>query len=160
MKRKYNVKLQELPRPHHADQGVRHRHQEHGPHLRGNTAQGFHAGEHGVLLLAARQAVSIVVFCGGLRLQECQALVLEKMIRMSDGYKITHSRVKQCSDQPESVFLVPAHGGFADRLGMYLGKVNSNLNKFTSRVWWTVTKRDMLHQQACHHAHGPNAGLI
>ncbi len=66
------------------------------------------------------------------------------MIRTSDVYKITHSRVKQRSDQRESVFLVPAHGGFADRLGMYLGKVNSNLNKFTSPVWWTGTKGEML----------------
>ncbi len=91
-----------------------------------------------------RQAVSIVAFFGGLHLQEHQALVLEKMIRTSDGYKITHSRVKQRSDQWESVFLVPAHGGFADRLSMYLNKVNSNLNKFTSRVWWTWTKGEML----------------
>jgi hypothetical protein len=66
------------------------------------------------------------------------------MIRKSDRYKITHSRVKQCSDQWDSVFLVPAHGVFADRLGMYLGKVNSNLNKFTGWVWWTGTKGEML----------------
>ncbi len=66
------------------------------------------------------------------------------MIRTSDGYKITHSRAKQLSDQRESVFLVPAHGGFADQLGMYLGKVNFNLNKFTGRVWWTGTKGEML----------------
>ncbi len=71
-------------------------------------------------------------------------MVLEKMIRTSDGYKIIHSRVKQRSDQRESVFLVPAHGGFADRLGMYLGKVNSNLNKFTGPVWWTGTKGETL----------------
>jgi hypothetical protein len=91
-----------------------------------------------------RQAVSIVAFFDRLRLQECQDLVLEKMIRTSDGYKITHSHVKQRSDQRECIFLVPAHDGFADRLGMYLGKVNSNLNKFTGRVWWTRTKGEML----------------
>ena len=27
---------------------------------------------------------------------------------------------------------------------MYLGKVNSNLNKFTGRVWWTGTKGETL----------------
>jgi hypothetical protein len=91
-----------------------------------------------------RQATSIVAFFGGLRLQECQGLVLEKMVRTSEGYKITHSRVKQRSDQRDSVFLVPANGGFADRLGIYLGKVNSNLNKFTGWVWWTGTKGQTL----------------
>ncbi len=60
------------------------------------------------------------------------------------GHKITHSRVKQRSDQRDSVFLVPANGGFADRLGIYLGKVNSNLNKFTGRVRWTGTKGQTL----------------
>ncbi len=88
-----------------------------------------------------RQAISIVVFFGGLCLQECQGLVLEKMIRTSEGYKISHSRVKQRSDQRDSVFLVPANGRIADRHGIYLGKVNSNLNKFTGRVWWTGTRR-------------------
>ncbi len=39
-----------------------------------------------------------------------------------------------------TAFLVPAKGGFAARLGKYLGKVNSDLNTFTGRVWWTGTK--------------------
>ncbi len=67
-------------------------------------------------------------------------LLLEKMIRNSDGFKITYSRKKQRSDQRESVFVVPAAEGFADRLTIYLAKVNSDLNKYTGQVWWTGTK--------------------
>jgi hypothetical protein len=40
------------------------------------------------------------------------------MIRNSDGFKITHSRKKQRSDQREIVFVVPAVGGFADLLAI------------------------------------------
>ena len=39
-----------------------------------------------------RQAISIVAFFGGLRLTECNDLVLEKMVRTNDGYKITVPR--------------------------------------------------------------------
>ena len=87
-----------------------------------------------------RQAISIVAFFGGLRLSECMDLLLEKMVRNQDGYKITHNWVKQRSDQRESAFLVPAKDGFADRLSEYLDKVNTHLKKFTGRVWWTGTK--------------------
>ncbi len=51
------------------------------------------------------------------------------MIRSSDGFKTMYSRKKQRSDQLESVFVVPAAEGFADRLTIYLAKVNSDLNK-------------------------------
>ncbi|MFN9906836.1 MAG: hypothetical protein ACK56F_12065, partial [bacterium] len=66
--------------------------------------------------------------------------MLERIIRNNDGYKITHSHKKQRSDQRESVFIVPAAGGFADRLAVYLDKVNSELNAYTGRVWWTGTR--------------------
>jgi len=36
---------------------------------------------------------------------------------------------------------VPAAGGFAARLGDYLTKVNTELDKFSGRVWWTGTTR-------------------
>ncbi len=36
--------------------------------------------------------------------------------------------------------MVPAAGGFAYWLAIYLAKVNSELNKYTGRVWWTGTK--------------------
>ena len=94
-----------------------------------------------------RQAMSIVAFFGGLRLQECLDLQLEKMVRTKDGYKITHSRVKQRSDKRESVFLVPAQGGFADQLGVYVEKVKSELNIFTGRVWWTGVNGNSLKKQ-------------
>ncbi len=65
---------------------------------------------------------------------------MKKMIRNSDGFKIMYSRKKQRSDQRESVFVVPAAGGFADRLAIYLAKVNSYLNKYTGQVWLTGMK--------------------
>jgi hypothetical protein len=60
---------------------------------------------------------------------------LEKIVRNNGRYNITHYRVKQRSDQQENILLVPAHGGFAARLGVYQGKMISDLNKFTGRVW-------------------------
>jgi len=54
-----------------------------------------------------RQAICIVAFFGGLCLQECLNLVVEKMVHNSHGYSIRHFRVKQSSDTTESVFLVP-----------------------------------------------------
>jgi len=67
-------------------------------------------------------------------------LLLEKMVRNQDGYKIRHNRVKQRSDQRESTFLVPAKDGFVDRLSEYLSKVNTQLQKFTGHVWCAGTK--------------------
>jgi hypothetical protein len=78
-----------------------------------------------------RQSISIVSFFSRLCLQECQDILLEKMIRNSNGFKIPHSRVKQRRNQRETVLVVPAAGGFADRLTIYLAKVNSKLNKYT-----------------------------
>ncbi len=144
MKRKYNVKLQEVPRLTMLIKGFNTDIKNKAPIFDETQLKAFMLGNMESYYWLVRQAVSIVAFFGGLRLQECQGLVLEKMIRTSDGYKIRHSRVKQRSDQWDSVFLVPAHGKFADRLGMYLGKINSNLNKFTGRVWWTGTKGETL----------------
>jgi hypothetical protein len=95
-----------------------------------------------------RQAIVIVAFFGGLRLHECCDLALEKIVRAEDGYTITHCRVKQRrSDKLESRFLVPAEGGFAAQLGMYLEKVHNCLNVFTGRVWYTGTKTQELRKQ-------------
>ncbi len=87
-----------------------------------------------------RQAIAIVAFFGGLRLQECQDLKLEKIVRTQDGFKIVHTRVKQRSDQRDTAFIVPAEGGFADRLAVYLEKIHTGLNNYSGRVWWTGTK--------------------
>ena len=87
-----------------------------------------------------RQAITIVAFFGGLRLQECQDLKLEKIIRAQDGFKIVHCRVKQRSDQRKTAFIVAAEGRFADRLAVYLNKIHTGLNNYNGRVWWTSTK--------------------
>ena len=94
-----------------------------------------------------RQAIVIVAFFGGLGLKECQDLLLEKMVRNRDGYKVTPSPCKQRSDQWESAFLVPENGGFAASLGVYLAKVNTDLSKFSGRAWWTGTKGHLLKNQ-------------
>ena len=68
-----------------------------------------------------RQAICIVAFFGGLRLQECMDLVLEKIQRGKEGFFITHTRAKQRrSDKLDSRFVVPEEGGFAAQLALYL----------------------------------------
>ena len=94
-----------------------------------------------------RQAILIVSFFGGLCLKECEDLLLEKMVRTGDGFKVTHSRCKQRSNQWESVFLVSEDGEFAARLGIYLEKVHTQLGKFSGWAWWTGTKGDLLKNQ-------------
>ena len=147
MKRKYNFKLQDLPRLTMLIKGYDTDIKSKAHIFEETQLKSFMLGNMECSYWLMRQALSLVAFFGGLRLQECNDLVLEKMIRTSDGYKITHSRVKQRSDQRESVFVVPAVGGFADRLGIYLNKVNTDLNKFTGRVWWTGTKGNDLKAQ-------------
>ncbi len=68
------------------------------------------------------------------------------MVRNNDGYRITHSRVKQRRDATESIFLVPEQGRFAACLGIYL-KLNTDLNYFTGRVWWTGGQGQVLKKQ-------------
>ena len=147
MKRKYNKKLQDLPRItmliKSFDTDVK---------VKANI---FEDSDIKAFMLATmessywlvRQAICIVAFLGGLRLQECQDLLLEKMVRNNDGFRIVHSRVKQRSDKRETAFVVPSQGGFADRLALYLEKVNTELNKFTGRVWWTGTTGNSLKNQ-------------
>ena len=147
MKRKYNFKLQDLPRLTMLIKGYDTDIKSKAHIFEETQLKSFMLGNMECSYWLVRQALSIVAFFGGLRLQECNDLVLEKMIRTSDGYKITHSRVKQRSDQRESVFVVPAAGGYADRLGSYLNKVNTDLNKFTGQVWWTGTKGNDLKAQ-------------
>jgi hypothetical protein len=95
-----------------------------------------------------RQVITIVAFFGGLRIQECMDLVLEKIQRGKEGYFITHFRVKQRrSDKLESRFLVPEEGRYAAQLALYLGKVNNQLKKYQGRVWYTGTKSDLFRNQ-------------
>ncbi len=95
-----------------------------------------------------RQVITIVAFFGGLHIQECMDLVLEKIQRGKEGYFITHFRVKQRrSDKLESRFLVPEEGGYAAQLALYLGKVNNQLKKYQGRVWYTCTQSDLFRKQ-------------
>jgi hypothetical protein len=95
-----------------------------------------------------RQAIVIVAFFGGLRLLEAMDLKLEMIIRSSVGYTITHTRAKQRSDKMSTKFLVPEEGGYASQLAIYLTKVNSQLNIFQGRPWYTGRKSAVLINQA------------
>ena len=147
MKRKYNVKLQELPRLTMLIKGFDTDIKDKATIFDEMQMKSFMLGNMESTYWLVRQAISILAFFGGLRLQECMDLCLEKIVRNNDGYKVTHSRCKQRSDQRETAFLVPAHGGFAERLADYLEKVYTNLNKFTGRVFWTGTKGNILKNQ-------------
>jgi len=140
VKRNYNMKLQDFPRLTMLIKGYDTDVKDKAEVFQDEHLKAFMLGSMEDSYWLVRQAISIVAFFGGLRLSECMDLLLEKMVRNQDGYKITHNRVKQQSDQRESAFLVPAKDGFADRLSEYLNKVNTHLKKFTGRVWWTGTK--------------------
>ncbi len=95
-----------------------------------------------------RQAVAILVYFGGLRNQECMDLKMEQIIRNADGYTITHKRAKQRSDKKFTKFVVPQEGGgYADRLSIYLTKINKQLDEYKGRVWYTGTKNTLLKKQ-------------
>jgi len=147
MKRKYNVKLQSLPRLTMLLKGFDTDVKEKALIFDEAEIKKFMLADMETTYWLVRQAISIVAYFGGLRLQECQDLLLEKIVRNQDGFKIVHSRVKQRSDQRETAFLVPAEGGFADRLAVYLDKVHTALNKYSGRVWWTGTKGSILKSQ-------------
>jgi hypothetical protein len=55
------------------------------------------------------------------------------------------------SNQPTPIWK-RAKGGFAARIGDYQAKVNTDLNKFTGRVWWTRIKGHMTTQCTFHSA--------
>jgi hypothetical protein len=71
-------------------------------------------------------------------------LKLSQIIRHADGYTITHSRAKQRSDKK---FVVPLEGGYADRLSIYVTKINKQLDKYQGRVWYTSTQHFLLKNQ-------------
>jgi hypothetical protein len=88
-----------------------------------------------------RQAIVLMSYFGGLRRQECSDLQLEKIIRGPAGYTITHKRCKQRTDSTFTKFVVPEEGGYADRLAIYIKKLNDELQKFQGRVWYTCTPK-------------------
>ncbi len=78
-----------------------------------------------------RQAIVLMAFW-----ESCD-LKLEQIIRSSVGYTITHKRAKQRSDKKSTKFVVPQEGGYADRLGIYMKKLNEQLFNFHGQVWFT-----------------------
>ena len=139
MKRKYNVKLQEIPRITMPLKSFDTDVKEKATIFEEAKLKMFMVANMESMYWLVRQAIAIVAFFGGLRHQECLGLKVEKMVRNTDGFNIRHFRVKQRSDATESVFLVPEQGGFAARLAnyRYLGKLHEELHVFTGRVWWT-----------------------
>jgi len=148
MKRKYSVRLQELHRLTKLiksfQQDVKHK----AAIFDDALIKGFMLGRMENAYWLVRQAICIVAFFGGLRMQEFKDLVLEKIQRGQEGYIVTHSRVKQRrSDKVETRFLVPEVGGYAAQLDLYLFKVNNQLKKYQGKVWFTGTKSEMLRTQ-------------
>jgi len=148
MKKKYSVRLQEIPGLTRLIKGFTLTQE-----VKQKTAifddvlmKDFMLGRMENAYWLVRQAICIVSFIGGLRLQECMDLVLENIQRGKEGYLVTYRRVKQrSSDKLEGRFLVPDAGGFAAQLDLYLFKVNNQLKKCQGRVWFTGTKSEKLH---------------
>jgi len=147
MQRKYSVKLQALPRVTLYIKGLAVDTKKKAPIIPEEPLKKFMAAEMPNAFWEVRQAIVIMAFFGGLRLTECMNLQLEKIIRSSVGYTITHSRAKQRSDKMFTKFLVPQEGGYADRLAVYLKKVNEQLSIFQGRVWYTATKSSFVKKQ-------------
>jgi integrase len=137
LKRKYNVKLQEIPRITMLLKSYDTDVKDKATIFEEAKLKMFMVAKMETSYWLVRQAITIVAFFGGLRHQECLDLVVEKMVRDKDGYKIRHYRVKQRTGATESVFLVPEEGGFAASLANYLGTIHEQLHIFTGRAWWT-----------------------
>jgi hypothetical protein len=147
MKKKYSVRLQEIPGLSRLIKGFTLT-QEVKPKAAifdDVLMKDFMLGRMENAYWLVRQAICIVAFFGGLRLQECMDLVLEKIQRGKEGHLVTYRRAKQrSSDKLEGRFLVPDAGGFAAQLDLYLFKVNNQLEKCQGRVWFTGTQSEML----------------
>jgi hypothetical protein len=143
-KRKYNARLQELPRLNLLIKGFDQDVKQKAAIFDDVLLKEFMVSRKDNVFWLMRQAICIVAFFGVLRLQECMDL----MLRGKEGYIITHSRVKQRrSDKLESRFVMPGTGGYAAQLALYLFQVNNQLKKYQGRVWLTGTQSDMLKNQ-------------
>ena len=148
MKRKYGARLQEFPRLTLLIKSFQDDVKQKAAIFDDAVIKGFMLRRMDDAYWLVRQSICIVAFFGGLRLQECLDLSLEKIQRSKEGFFVTHSRVKQRrSDKLESRFLVPEEGGFAAKLALYLFKVNNQLRHYQGRVWYTGTKSDSLRNQ-------------
>jgi hypothetical protein len=145
MKRKYSVRLQEIPALTRLIKGFTQDVKQKAAIFDDVLIKDFMLGRMENAYWLVRQAICIVAFFGGLRLQECVDLVLEKLHRGKEGYLVTYRRAKmRSSDKLEGRFLVPDAGGFAAQLDLYLFKVNNQLKKCQGRVWFTGTQSQLL----------------
>jgi hypothetical protein len=133
-KRKYNAKLQELPRLTLLVKGFNQDVKQKAAIFDDALLKEFMVSRRNNAYWLARQAICIVAFFVSLRLKECMNLELEKIQRGKEGYIITHNRVKQRSDKLESRLVVPETVGYAAQLGLYLFKVNNQLKFYQGRV--------------------------
>jgi hypothetical protein len=147
MKRKYGFKLQDLPRVTMLIKGFEEDTKKKAAIFDEVLLKKFMCQEMPSAYWEVRQAVAILAYFGGLRNQECMDLKLEQIIRNADGYTITHKRAKQRSDKKFTKFVVPQEGGYADRLSIYLTKINKQLDQYKGRVWYTGTKNSLLKKQ-------------
>jgi integrase len=146
LKRKYGFKLQELPRVTLFIKGLEVDMKKKAPIWDQGKLKKFMVSEMPTPYWEVRQAIVLMAFFGGLRLQECCDLKLEQIIRGPDGYTITHMRSKQRNDKIFTKFVVPQDGGYSDRLAVYIKKLNDQLHKFQGRVWFTGTPRGLKKQ--------------
>ena len=146
-KRKYGFKLQTLPRVTMYIKGFEEDIKKKAPIMDEMQLKKFMMSEMPNAFMEVRQAVAILCFFGALRLIECLALKLEKIVRSPVGYTISHMRAKQRTDKVFTNFVVPEEGGYAQRLSIYLTKVNTQLNKYAGRVFHTGTQHSMLKRQ-------------
>jgi len=140
LKRKYSFKLQDLPRLTMLIKGYAVDIKKKATIFDQAILKKFMVSEMPNAYWEVRQAVVVLSFFGGLRLEECLTLKLEQIIRSSVGYTITHKRCKQRSDDLFTKFVVPEDGGFAEKLSIYLTKINMQLDKFAGRVFYTASK--------------------
>ena len=147
MKRKYGFKLQDLPRVTMLIKGYEEDTKKKAAIFDEVLLKKFMCQEMPSAYWEVRQAVAILAYFGGLRNQECMDLKLEQIIRNADGYTITHKPAKQRSDKKFTKFVVPQEGGYADRLSIYLTKINKQLDQYKGRVWYTGTKNSLLKKQ-------------
>jgi len=147
LKRKYSFKLQDLPRLTMLIKGYAVDIKKKATIFDQAILKKFMVSEMPNAYWEVRQAVVVLSFFGGLRLEECLTLKLEQIIRSSVGYTITHKRCKQRSDDLFTKFVVPEDGGFAEKLSIYLTKINMQLDKFAGRVFYTASKKSHLKKQ-------------
>ncbi len=141
LKRKYGWKLQSLPRVTMFIKGFDEDTKKKAAIFEEKDLQSFLTKKMDTSYWEVRQSIAIIAYFGGLRLTECMDLKLEQIIRSADGYTITHTRAKQRTDKMSTKFLVPEVGGYAGQLAVYLNNVNSQLDKFQGRVWYTGKKK-------------------